>query len=288
MYTLRFHPDPADFERSARAFLLRHETENNLFFGIVGAIARGDYARFWLASLWRDGQLVGCALQTPPFPVLVTGMPVGALRLLVDALLQRRPALEGINGSTAMTEAFRELWLSRMDVTATTTMSQGLYELTRVCFPSRPAPGTMRPVCSGDVPLLEGWVEDFHRETRGPARAENRALLQSRIAEGSLFVWEFLGEPVAMAGWGGLTPEGVRINIVYTPPAQRGQGYASVLVAQLSQQLLDGGRRRCFLYTDLDNATSNGVYRRLGYQLVGEGQVITFAPSALQPAPVAP
>jgi predicted GNAT family acetyltransferase len=58
----------------------------------------------------------------------------------------------------------------------------------------------------------------------------------------------------------------VRINFVYTPPAHRGRGYASACVAALTRRMLDEGRRYCFLFTDLSNPTSNGIYRAIGYE----------------------
>jgi hypothetical protein len=49
------------------------------------------------------------------------------------------------------------------------------------------------------------------------------------------FLWEQNG-PVSLAGFTGPTPNGIRIGPVYTPPAHRRRGYASALVAALSQQ----------------------------------------------------
>lgn len=56
----------------------------------------------------------------------------------------------------------------------------------------------------------------------------------------------------------------VRIGPVYTPPEQRGRGYASSAVAAASQQALDEGASSCTLFTDLANPTSNSIYRALG------------------------
>jgi predicted GNAT family acetyltransferase len=81
-----------------------------------------------------------------------------------------------------------------------------------------------------------------------------------------------------MVGFGGETPSGIRISWVYTPPSRRRQGYASALVAAMSQKLLDEGRKFCFLYTDLANPTSNSIYQRLGYQPVGDSMYYAFAP----------
>ncbi|NJR12386.1 GNAT family N-acetyltransferase [bacterium] len=68
----------------------------------------------------------------------------------------------------------------------------------------------------------------------------------------------------------GLSPAGMRIGGVYTPPEQRGHGYASALTAALSQALLDDGLRFCTLNTDLKNPTSNKIYPAIGYYLVAD------------------
>jgi predicted GNAT family acetyltransferase len=47
-------------------------------------------------------------------------------------------------------------------------------------------------------------------------------------------------------------------------------------VAALSQELLEGGRRFCFLFADARNATSNHIYRAIGYQPVAEVEEIDF------------
>jgi hypothetical protein len=71
-----------------------------------------------------------------------------------------------------------------------------------------------------------------------------------------------------MAGVAAETPHGARIGPVYTPPAARGRGYASACTAALSERMLAAGKRFCFLYTDLDNPTSNTIYQRIGYRAV--------------------
>jgi predicted GNAT family acetyltransferase len=71
-----------------------------------------------------------------------------------------------------------------------------------------------------------------------------------------------------MAGASGPTPKGIRIGAVYTPKALRRRGYASTLVAALSQAQLTAGRTFCFLFTDLANPTSNKIYQDIGYMPV--------------------
>ncbi len=102
-------------------------------------------------------------------------------------------------------------------------------------------------------------------------RAWATAIQQAR----GLYLWVD-GAPVSMAGYTGPTPHGIRVGPVYTPPELRGRGYASALVAQMSQALLDGGRSFCFLFTNLANPTANHIYEEIGYEAVVDVDVYTF------------
>ncbi|MFO7545350.1 MAG: GNAT family N-acetyltransferase, partial [Trueperaceae bacterium] len=56
----------------------------------------------------------------------------------------------------------------------------------------------------------------------------------------------------------------------------RRRGYATALVAAVTQAMLDEGRRFCSLFTDLANPTSNAIYQRIGYRPVSDVAVIDF------------
>ena len=83
--------------------------------------------------------------------------------------------------------------------------------------------------------------------------------------------------PVSIACSTRSTPNGVGINMVYTPPEHRKKGYASACVAALSQKLLDKGYKFCFLFTDLSNPTSNKIYQDIGYQPVADWNNYSFS-----------
>ena len=112
-----------------------------------------------------------------------------------------------------------------------------------------------------------------------PELHEDPATLVDRRLEdpdGDFAVWEDGGFPVSLAGWGGPTPNGIRIGPVYTPPERRGRGYAGALTAGVTRTLLDAGRRFCFLFTDLSNPTSNALYARIGYEPVADVDMWRF------------
>jgi predicted GNAT family acetyltransferase len=146
-------------------------------------------------------------------------------------------------------------------------VQERIFRLDRVA-PPRLAPGVCREADERDRARLAAWWAAFHAEAlpmappSDSAQAADRMLRRvGRIA----YLWEDAGEVVALAGVGGPTPRGIRIGPVYTPPDRRGRGYASNLVAEVSQRQLASGCNFCFLFTDLANPTSNHIYQTIGY-----------------------
>jgi GNAT superfamily N-acetyltransferase len=133
--------------------------------------------------------------------------------------------------------------------------------------------------------LVLGWLAAFDAEVvppeiRGdPGERARRATTVFSSEEGGFWLWEQGGRAVSMTGVAGLTPNGIRIGPVYTPPDLRGHGYATSLVASVSSDQLSNGRRFCFLHTDLANPTSNAIYQRIGYERVCDSVVLAFEAS---------
>jgi hypothetical protein len=138
-------------------------------------------------------------------------------------------------------------------------------------------PGLLRQAGAADVEILAPFARDFYREIGESAPPD---ALERAISEGRLFVWcDSEDRIVSMAAWAGLTPNGVRVNFVYTPPTQRARGFASNCVAALTRRLLESGRRFVFLFTDLTNPISNRVYQSIGYAQIVQHQAIHFDPT---------
>ncbi len=277
--------DPAEFLREAEPLLLADEARHNLILGIAGNVREGFYEdfRLWLV---RDGdEAVGAALRTPPYNlILARPRSWRAQTALVEAVA--REELPGVVGSEPEVHEFAELWSSHTGRRASTNMRQGVYALERVDAPAAVS-GSARVATAGDRALALRWWIAFGEEVLhvgGPGRDRPEATLDHRLSSptAGILLWEDGGKPVSLAGWGGRTPNGIRVGPVYTPPELRGRGYATALTAELSQRLLDGrlfegGRRFCFLYTDLANPTSNALYERIGYRRVAESAEIVFA-----------
>jgi len=158
-------------------------------------------------------------------------------------------------------------------------MRQGVYAARSALIPQNVS-GELRIGTAADKPLMVDWVIAFRAEALpedGP-RSNIEDVIERRLAGRSagIALWIDKGEAVSLCGYGGRTPHGIRIGPVYTPPELRGRGYASALVAQVTDHLLTRGREYCFLYTDLANPTSNRIYTNIGYEYVCESADYVF------------
>jgi uncharacterized protein len=263
--------DPAEFLERATPLLLEDEARHNLILGIAGTVRSNPtlYPEhfFWLVE--DAGAVVGAALRTPPYNLVLGARDAEALRALAGAIDQELP---GVVGSVPEVETFVSAWSERHGVTARAEISQGIYSLDTVVAPAAAAGGP-RAATARDRPVLVEWWGAFGREALGTLEQDeeqNGRSIDHRLsaAGGGIALWEVDGEPVSLVGFGSPTPTGVRIGPVYTPPEHRGRGYASALTAHVSQEQLDAGRSFCFLYTDLANPTSNKIYVAIGYARV--------------------
>lgn len=267
----------------AGELLQTDEARHNLALGVLStARAHPELypeVRGWVVH--DGGEVAAAAVRTPPFGLIVA-RPTEDHAL--DALAEQiGEALPGVVGAVPEVDRFARAWATRNAVAVETRLEQGVYALSAV-VPPRPTPGTVRLAGRDDRPLLLEWMEAFATEalhgTGSPVADAERheRSVDARLAGGDagFGVWEVDGRPVSLAGFGGPTPNGIRIGPVYTPPERRGCGYASALTAAVSQLQLDRGRRFCFLYTDLANPTSNAIYVRIGYERVCESRELAF------------
>jgi GNAT superfamily N-acetyltransferase len=206
------------------------------------------------------------------YPV-VTPMDLDAVTCVVDTMADAGVNLPGVNGDATTSARFAGAWAGRTRTSGRPVHAQRLFEVPAVDPPRSPG-GTVRPATPADHERLVEWVEAFHTEIGDGPVGSATTIVERRTAAGLFHVWDH-GGAVAFAGTTEPSFGVVRIGPVYTPPRCRGRGYASALVAELSQRVLDRGER-CVLYTDLDNPTSNAIYQRIGYEPVEEALRYTF------------
>ena len=276
------HEGAGAFLRRAEQWLLRAEDRNNLILSLAYARARRSAFEpdAFFGTVEDGGQVIGCALRTPPHKLLVTDMPDDAALVLVPAVASVYDTIGAVLGSPRVAQTIADAWVGLRGGRSRPGMRQGVYRVDEVQR-ARPTAGSPREARPSDADVVADWGRRFARDTgeHGLVRPEVSARW---IGEGKLFLWEEGGRPVSMTAARGRTPRGVRVGYVYTPPEFRGHGYASALVAHVSQRMLDDGVRFCILFTDLSNPTSNAIYQALGYRPICELRDIEIFPRDVQ------
>jgi GNAT superfamily N-acetyltransferase len=282
-YRLIEHIDARTFHDAVIGHLLRSEAECCTQIGIIRRMVHDGYSPVSadeLANpiLWtvQNGSHIDLvALQTLKDKMIVTRGSPAAMEHLAEALASHRWAGNSLIGVTPSVDSLVERYAMLSGRKHKLMVRLRVFQLERVIWPKRTG-GEMRLSCRDDREVLARFIAGFETEIGETSQENALARADRLIADSRLYVW---ADPklVAMAAWAGPTPSGVRVNWVYTAPDRRGKGYASNLVAHLTQRLLDQGRKFCFLHTDLANPTSNSIYQKIGYRPVSDSERWEFS-----------
>jgi predicted GNAT family acetyltransferase len=278
---MKFFSDAGEFLERVQPFLLRREAEHCLILGLLDALRSGEEigsAPPLMASVEERGEVAAVVLMTPPRNLILSWIADDStIDAIAHELRARGIAIPGVNGSADIAQKFVLKWSELSRCSYRVQMAQRIYQLTRVTNETRSA-GHLREPEQSDETLLREWRAGFSMDAEGmdPSHAREDAALPMPPSR-RMFLWELDGVVVSMAGFAGPTPNGIRVAWVYTPPENRGKGFAGACVAALSQKLLDDGHKFCFLYTDLANPISNHVYQKMGYEPVTDAAVYSFS-----------
>lgn len=266
--------EPQRFVDRVYDFLAPNEAANNLIFGLSATLVESPN-RYGpddplLFAVFEESEIGAAALMTPPFNLALSRIMDLEFARFLAREINKVARVPGVNGPSEETMAFADEWRAVTGVEAHLTMKQRIYQLEKVRPPSG-VNGHLREATPEDKPLLYQWIKGFHLETdpTSPSARRPEATVEGFFsgADRGAVIWED-EKPVSMAAFSGPTPNGIRVSAVYTPTEIRRRGYASACVAALSQRLLDGGRKFCFLFTDLSNPISNHIYQEIGYEPV--------------------
>lgn len=266
-----FTSDAGEAQARTRAFLesdpLRH---NVLCTLLAGRHSSGTPIRFWWATV--GDEVRGVVFQSPEtFPAVVSRLDDAVVEPLAQAAAEvTDPPLSGVNGLADDSARFAGAYATVTRRAAQPVEGQRIYQIREVKRPLGVAGGP-RPGDESDRNVVQAWVRAFGVDTGlgdggdGEVQERTAYFLSSR----RLWLWQADGAAKASAFASPAAAGVVRVGFVYTPPADRRQGYAAALVADVSQRSLDEGDR-CILYTQLSNPTSNAIYQRIGYRPIGE------------------
>ena len=290
-HRLSFLADPAAFLAVAGGYL----EADPVLCSVVASIAQREAATgqesapgspHWYLSIHTTSDtVVGVAMRTaphPPHPLFVLPMPDPAATELARTLHRRGEPVGGVNGALPAAAIVAEETARLAGVTVELAMPTRLYELRRL-VPPTPVPGALRAATPGDVDLVLDWLDRFHRDADLQAGREpspqppfDPRLVASRVEAGRYWLWWHGSRPVHLSGVNAVSFGAQRIGPVYTPPEDRGRGWAAAAVAELCRRALSAGARPC-LFTDQTNPVSNHLYTALGFEPVVDMANLTIS-----------
>lgn len=280
--TILLTRDAAAFDDRAGDFL-QSRVECNILATVLTAVRAGPPPRggeLFACVLDGFGRVRGAALRTPPRPMLCSPLDLHAADALIQAWVADDPGLDAVNSVAPTARALAAAWALRTGGGTETQMQMAMHVLESVTDPPHPARGRLAPVAAAQLETLIEWWRAFAVEARVGGDVESAAgVARARMSAGGAFFWEHEGRPVSLVAVNPTVASVARVGPVYTPPCERGRGYAASAVAALSRRALAEGARRCALFTDLANPTSNKIYAEVGYRPLCDWETIALGPT---------
>lgn len=278
---VRAYEDPDTFEAAIGKLYSADPVRHTVAVGAIARLLHDPAVEPVMLTVHSAGELCGAALRTPPWPLIVSALPVAAAEPAADLLVTLDPGLPGVSGPREAAEEFARAWRARTGAGVREVMATRLFELGDLREPT--VPGHGRAGTGDDLPLLVRWRREFQAEAFGHLRNVDgiEDVIRRGLAAGERWeIWEDGGEPVACAH-SALPADGMsRVGPVYTEPGRRGRGYGSAVTAAASRWARAAGAAHVLIMTDLANPTSNSIYQKLGYRPVSDACELEFTPAS--------
>ena len=194
--------------------------------------------------------------------------PAENLRVFFNACLQKKNDIKGLVSSKYAVELCLKDVSAAWEVAAF-YLPQPLAYLPRGCliFPS-----------SKDVPMLSGWVKAFYREALDSDFPDTE-IIEALVSAKKLYCLNVAGCGLCAMGMqisvDSDTYKMGRLNMIYTPPRYRGQGFGKDVAAAIAIIIQSQGRLPV-LYARVKNITAMNLYRSLGFIEAGRLVEVRF------------
>ncbi|MCC9622542.1 N-acetyltransferase [Thalassospira sp. MA62] len=270
----------ADFD-AATAFLANHAATCMVLRGNLRTAGierrRHPLSGNWFGEVSSDGRISAIVAQFGNGNIFVeagdrAAVPTGLIRAFMDDPL--KPVAGVFGDADQAANVITQLGLEAADFAI--NASDVLYELDlsdlRVPINARADDYQMVDAEKVDRSTLLRWLRAYEIEALG---AEDTPALDSKIASrlvqalDARNMWALIvdGKPVSLSGFNATLPDMVQVGPVWTPPAERSNGYARILVAKTLLAARARGVKRAILSTDSEAAAK--AYEALGFKPVG-------------------
>lgn len=271
---LHSYQDISEYFNKVENLLLKNESFYNLKLGLVTAINNNtiETTNPLYLVVSENHQTIGCALRSNlDRPLAISKMSKEALEKLVSYLIDQKIILAGIIGEVETVESFKNLWISRQPFNYKLNLHLGVYETKTVVDLDHSTELILGS--TEHEKTIFNFVKGFCNEcfTNTIHTDENiDKLCKRHIENKSIFLLKNkLGEIISMAANTRGSTNGGTISLVFTPPEYRGQGLGSSVTAKVAKLILKD-KQFANLFTDMTNPTSNSIYQKIGFKMIGE------------------
>lgn len=253
--------EKSQLKKLAQKICERQEAKYSLLYGMILDDVFGSHKMMSFESQ-------AIALQTSPTrPIVISDVNNEQAREFAK-WLESNPEVKEIVGTKESVNLILDHLRSSEPGFPELIMNQRIYMLEELQKPD--IKFHMRKANPKDLKLVTDWFYQFMLDAlvmQDPKKELLEKMAQTRIDNQEVYLLVKDGNPVSMACSNRPTLNGITLNGVFTPIEHRGNGFASEIVALVTEKLLNE-YTFCCLYTDLNNPTSNKIYTNLGYSTV--------------------
>nr|WP_263314550.1 GNAT family N-acetyltransferase [Mammaliicoccus sp. Marseille-Q6498] len=245
----------------------------NLMERLTSYIKEGIYESYYIAAVYKNRKIVAHIVHTPPFPIQIAVLEndQAIIHFIADHFREYENINMGIAGEQNTTKQIAsklyDKWFEKD--------REGVFVCHEVTNEFQQVHGQPEIPQQEHFSLLKDWYQkstiemNLEIELNHKTEKEKNDMINEWIEKeaGQFLIYNDV--PVSFVKYAKVGDYFSHIGNVYTPKEYRKNGYAARNVALLTKKLLEKFEYTT-LYTDLNNPTSNKIYKEIGYKQVAE------------------
>ena len=267
-----FYNNCEKFWNENKKLILEKEWLNNLMVSnSLYGIENGIDENWILAKIINNGKTELILLQRFPWKLLLysptNNVSEELYKFAAEEIFKINKNLVGVNSENKIANIFSKYYCELSGQTAELHLPMRILVLEKLAENKCRKDIIFRNPEEKDKNILLKFFRDFNIEALGKSPSDDEIIEKiNKFLGKNYFILEKNGKIVSQVLSNKQLVNGMSVNGVYTPPEERGKGYAYTVVYLFSKYLLENGAEYCVLFTDDTNPISNHVYEKIGYE----------------------